>query len=573
MRFQIATPRVHTLSTYSSKEVFLAAARRGKKKAKETIVFTRQKVSSFRKQRKVAKKSPTQRARSFLKYTAILFVFLVSLGIFAAVLRGVPGNPTASEIRTNLEKRSQPFELSPERGRYAIIMALDENKSFALSAQLRDVVYPDVGYYEGRYYSFFAPGISLLAYPFYFVGKQFNIGQVASYSVISLFALLNMAIIYKICRHTFKLPYWAGLFGGIMFAFGSTSLSYANTMYQHHVTTFFILSSFYAVWKFAQKGRFSYLWAVMVWCNYALAIFIDYPNAILMFPVMVYLLIETVSIIREKRKLYLTVRLGSIITMIAFLGITAVHGYYNYVNFDSPLRVSGSLIGYKAIKDFHLLDSKKGKENLKKFEAMKQPVGFFKEENLPKGLFILLFDTDKGIFFFAPIFLIAVFDIVSLVRRIDRRYGVLLATVALNLFLYASFDDPWGGYAFGPRYLIPTMGVLSILASEFLVIGKRKLLIRGMTFLLFLYSAFIALLGALTTNSIPPKVEAIPLHSAYNFVLNYSILKRGISSSYLYNTFFNNVSLWTYFMILYGGIILLFVLTLFILPRLSNYED
>ena len=67
--------------------------------------------------------------------------------------------------------------------------------------------------------------------------------------------------IEQIARQVFRLPLWAALSAVIIFAFGCTAWSYAITLYQHPVTVFFMLSGFYAVWRFSQGGRLGWLWA------------------------------------------------------------------------------------------------------------------------------------------------------------------------------------------------------------------------------------------------------------------------------------------------------------------------
>src|SRR5438105_2097142 len=107
-------------------------------------------------------------------------IFIVSLCLYTLTLKGVYGNPPATSIKNNLDKTSRPFELSPERDRYILILSLAENRSFALSKTLADAAYPDDGYYNGRFYIYFAPGISLFALPFYFIGEIFHVAQVAT---------------------------------------------------------------------------------------------------------------------------------------------------------------------------------------------------------------------------------------------------------------------------------------------------------------------------------------------------------------------------------------------------------
>src|SRR5579859_8026983 len=224
----------------------------------------------------------------FSDFHYCIAIFTISLIMYSLTLRGVYGNPPGNSIKNNLDQASKPFELSPERDRYILTLSLAENKSFALSPILAEAAFPDDGYYNGKIYIFFAPGISLFALPFYLLGHMVNMAQVGSYFFISLVASTTLIFLFKIARNIFNMPVGAALTAPLVFAFGSTSWSYAITMYQHHVTTFFIISSFYAVWKFKQQKKYSWVWATLIWTNYALAIFIDYPNAMLLLPVMVY---------------------------------------------------------------------------------------------------------------------------------------------------------------------------------------------------------------------------------------------------------------------------------------------
>src|SRR3989344_222873 len=117
-----------------------------------------------------------------MKNTLIgLCIFFVGLAFYILTLRGVYGNIKGSEIKNNLDQGAKPFELSPERGRFILTLSLAESNSFALTKELADAAYPDVGYYQGRFYIYFPPGVSLLALPFYHLGKQYNLSQVTAY--------------------------------------------------------------------------------------------------------------------------------------------------------------------------------------------------------------------------------------------------------------------------------------------------------------------------------------------------------------------------------------------------------
>jgi hypothetical protein len=501
------------------------------------------------------------------------FVFLVGIILYTLTLRGVYGNPPGGSIKNNLDQATKPFELSPERDRYVLILSLAENKSFALSKVLANAAYPDDGYYQGRIYIFFAPGISLLALPFYLLGKMFHLAQVASYFAIALFASATLVFLFKIARNICKMPVGSALAAPLIFAFGSSSWSYAITLYQHHVTTFFIIASFYAVWKFKQNKKCSWLWGVFVWTNYALAILVDYPNAILMLPVMIYFFFTSLQLIQNYKAITFSLRKGFILTIIPFIMITCLHGYYNQVNFGSWKSLSSSLTDYKDIVEHNLLTKKNGQQQIKAIQDSKQPVSFFKEENVTNGLYILLFSDERGIFYYSPIFILALLGIFSALKHPTMEMSILVASIAVNIFLYSSFGDPWGGWAFGARYLIPAMAILSLFVALWLSKYGNVLYIKLTAFILFIYSAAVALLGALTTNALPPKVEAAPLKIPDTYTWNMRFLQNGASSSFMYNTFFSShISLIDFYIILYEIILALAVIIFFVMPAVKNYE-
>jgi hypothetical protein len=307
----------------------------------------------------------------------IIFLAVFGLVLYGVTLRGVAGNIKVSSIKNNLDQATKPFELSPERGRFLMTMALGEYGTPNLPEPLADAAYPDVGYFQGRYYIFFAPGISLFALPTYLVGRAFGYSQLGAFAIIPLFAVLNLIFLYKIAREIFKLSTPYALIAPLIFGFASTAWSYAITLYQHHVTTFFIVSSFYAVWRFSKGGRFSFLWGIFIWANYACALLIDYPNGFLLMPVIVYFFIQSFSARFKENVLKINVRWAFFLTAVVFVSITAAHGYYNYVNFGDWKKVSGSIIGLKDIREKKLLESSAGQQTLKEAESHKNVVRFF----------------------------------------------------------------------------------------------------------------------------------------------------------------------------------------------------
>lgn len=505
---------------------------------------------------------------------AIIILIFIGLAFYALTLRGVYGNFPASAIKGELNQDTKPLELSPERGRYVLTVSLAEHRSFALTPELTEAAAPDVGYYDGRFYVYFAPGISLLAWPFYLIGKAYNIAQPATFAVISLFAIGNLVLLFAIARKLMRLPLSLSVLAALIFGFASTSWSYANTLYQHHVTTFLILSAFMAVWKYRSTERFGWVWGIYVWLAYAFAIGIDYPNAILMLPVMVYFLLSSFDVEEHAQALKFSIHKTIFATFIVFVALSVLHGYYNYTQFGDWKRLSGSLAGYKSIQERGLLgtETDAAERQIEELgEKKKNVVRFFAEDKLPFGFFTLTVSPDRGLFLFAPVFLLALAGIFLAWRRVDLETGILFGLIGVTVFLYSSWGDPWGGWAFGPRYLIPVMAYGSLFISYWLFAIRNHWAARLGAFALIAYSSAVALLGAITSNVVPPKVEAVALGAHYNFLRNWEFFQMGKSSSFAYNHYFTGkMTLGEFYLALYIPLMLIFAVVLFVLPKFEK---
>jgi hypothetical protein len=508
----------------------------------------------------------------FRNFVAIFALILLGTFLYGATLRGVSGNPAASSFKNNLDQPTKPFELSPERGRYLMTMSLGDFGRFDLSPELADAAYPDVGVFDGRYYIFFAPGISIIALPLYLLGKMYGFAQIGAFATVTLFAILNLVVLYKIGNKILKFSKLESMIAPIVFGFGSSAWSYATTLYQHQVTTFFVLSAFYAVWKYAAKQKFSWLWGVYVWMCYALAMLIDYPNAFLMAPVMIYFFINSFNLKFENNTIKINARLAFIFTSVLFVAISAWHGYFNYVNFGDWKKVSGSIVGVKHIKEIELqsANSQSKDEQIKAAEEEKNVVAFFTEYNIPFGLYTVLVSKDRGIFFYYPVFGLALLGIYSAFKKqITQENATLVGIIGASVFLYASWGDPWGGWAFGARYMVLVCSVLSLFVGYLIHSSRYRFMTRLVTFATFGFSAGVALLGALTTNAVPPQIEGDYLKMKYNFTLNYDFLMSGRSSSFFYNSYaHNSIQLVDYYILLYW-----IIMTVMLVILVSSYRN
>lgn len=503
----------------------------------------------------------------------IIFVFAVCL--YGLTLHGVWGSPGPSEFKGNLDQQARPFELSPERGRYAHIYSLAENHTYTLNQDWANVVYPDVGIHDGKFYSFFAPGISYMATPLYMLGKYINLGQVFSFSLVSLFSIAALITLYVIARNILKLSNWAALFSVFAFGFASSAWGYAVTLYQHHITTFLILFALYAVWKFKQQDTYKWFWSVVVGLCYALAVFIDYPNAIIVLPVILYFITALFSIHIDTDKYIVSIRAIGFFALASFLILTSFHFYHNHYYYGSWKTLSGGIPSYHLPSDGVVHETQNAVEVAQNTPVEKNIVGFFTEEHVPNSFYTLILSTDRGLFFFCPIFLLAFLGIFSIRSRFTTDHIALLSVVAVNVFLYSSWGDPWGGWAFGPRYLIPSMAILSLFVGLFVDQYSYRWIRKIVAFLLAVFGSFVGLLGVLTTNAIPPKVEAMLLPiKKYNYFRNLDFLADGKSNSFIFNTHFSkNISLNEYFIYIYSFLLFVLIVILFVLPFFEKKHD
>jgi len=493
----------------------------------------------------------------------LFFSSLVLMIICAIILilsiRGIAGNPTENSINSLGWKDDGPFELSPERGRFALTHSLVEDKSLFFSLPLARFVVPDLGYVKGKYVSLFAPAISYLVVPGYISGKYFGASQAGAFAVISLFAFINMLLIQKIAGKlgASKL---AGMLASLTFLFATPAYVYAVTLYQHHVSTLLILSAIYIL-----VSTTSILPLFFVWFLCAMSIPVDYPNLFLMFPIGIYAVFRFFYITRDAKKSFLHFRILSPLTLTGVVLPLAFFLWFNNASYGNPLQFSGTIPGVRDIDALGKPAPPTGADinNLEKYFnpelQQKSAVAFFQSRNLINGLYEHLLSADRGIIYFTPVILFGLVGLVVLYRRKNPFIALLTGVVLTNLLLYSMWGDPYGGWAFGSRYLIPAYAVLAIALAVGLDALKRKWIVLPLFLIVLAYSIGVNTVGALTTSANPPKTEVLELEKLsgrqekYTYERNIDYLLQTGSKSFAYNTWFAKyVSPLEYFWIIAG---------------------
>lgn len=479
------------------------------------------------------------------RYRTIILVIL-SVLLLILTLRGQIGN---FSDRTLLMKSADnpSFESPHERSSFVLMQSILQDHSVSLDSDFADFGFNDVGMYKGKLYSLFPPGVAVIVLPFYLLGSLFGLGQLFTILFVELLSLFTAFILYKILKEDCNLPSWAAIISAIVFLFGTTAWSYSVALYQHMFTTFLIVAGYHVVNKYQKSGK--KMWLVLGSFAYLVSGFFDYTNLVLLFPLVVYIFFVLRTQPDSKKKAYL-VSLG--LVLIGF-GIMAL---YNTVVFGDWKVMSNPLPVYRLAENISGSDA-----------ATSMAIHRFGLEKLPYGLYSLLISPRNGVFILSPVLILGLLFVVRSVKRktLFKNPALLycLGILVINICMYAVFDDPWGGMAYGSRYLVPGMACLSLCVGMWLgEEGKMSRRNKKVTaFILLSISGFVALLGAVVTNMIP---YVDPVYTGVipdGVMYNLHGLFDGRIGSFFYHQFLAGLlSPFSYFIVIYLVLLAVFLL-------------
>ncbi len=491
------------------------------------------------------------------KYKKIIGNILLILFVAAVLVlsvRGLPGNPTPEQLNTLYWKDNGPFELSPERGRFALLYSLVENHSFHLSPSIANFTTPDVGYWNNHFVSIFAPTVSIFAIPGYIIGKYFGDSQFGAFAWMALFALFNVLMIRLIAIRLGANPL-AAVVSALTFLFATPAYAYAVTIYEHHPSTFLMLVALYLLIRYDNL-----ISTIAIWMLYAFAFTVDYPNLFIMFPIALATFFRSGTIENLHRRIVLKISFPKLFAVLGVIIPLAFLLWVNQMSYGSPFKLSGSVPTIESVSSTGLpiFMSTVGKKQIKTTKAVNTPppstLTFFQPRNMLNGFYILLISPDRGILMYTPVMLFGIAGMFLAGRKKQKYLPILLGVVGFNFLLYSMWGDPYGGWAFGGRYLIPTYAILSIYIALLLTYLSKKRIVIFFFFIILAYSIMVNSLGALTSNSNPPQIQAQSLsditHSkvSYTYMRNVNDLNSDISKSFIFQTFAENyISAWQYY--------------------------
>lgn len=493
----------------------------------------------------------------FKKFIYIILI-VFSLAMFLFTMRGSLGIPSPKEIEFNLSQRGKPFESSQERSRYAIILSLMHDHSFAID-HYASMGTPDIGRIKGHYYSFFPPMTSILAIPLYLLGLKIGATQLLVFLLPTVFSLLTMLLIVRFAM-LLKLHWSIALFSAVSFGFATNAWGYSVTLYAHLISAFLILLGLYVVLFVNDKHKALKAW--LAWLMYSLAVLVDFPNLFIYLPIVVMAMLKVIDITQLKDKFKIKINWIVICAPLIFVFFMSIYGVYNQVHFGSPFKFSNTIPRVKDLKNVNLAVPESGTGSS---EALNT-------RNLLNGLQSFTVSNDRGILIYSPVVLLFIFGFGFLKSSRKKVEAGLLAVPSTCIVLYSMFGDPYGGWAFGSRYLVAVLPQLCILAGIGLQRFYKNIFVKIIYSIVFIYSAAISLLAPLTTNVIPPYVEARNLNLDSWFIVNLRMLKENELDSFFYNHILQrSITGVAYYMIILSIVIL--VGLLFIWFKKKAYEN
>lgn len=508
---------------------------------------------------------------------AVLF-FIFCAMVLALALHGALGNPISEEIDTPYWVDPGPFESSNERSRFSLVYSYLEDNTFYFSMPLARFSAPDLAITDmGQYVSIFAPGVSFLLMPGYIIGRYFSAAQIGSFAIISIFALLNIILIrtIAICLGANTI---AASIGALAFAFATPAFAYGVTLSQHHISAFIILLGIYALLKWNNYWSLALIWFLTVF-----SITVDNPNIFFMIPIALYAFGRIVISQNEKDGFKIKVKLLGFLSFLVIAFPLGFFFWYNTAANGNPFQLSGTLERVVKIEEKRDIVRIKAEDTIIKDKGAipkkeKNAVGFFSTRNLTNGFYVHFLSPDRGVINYAPIILFGFFGIVLLYKRNSSFANILVGIIGLNVLLYSMWGDPYGGWAFGSRYLIPSYALLAIGIGIFLTQWRKNTAVMIIFFAVFAYSAGVNTLGALTSNGNPPHFEIPALEKTtgrvekYSYDRNWQYLKEKGSRSFIFQFYAKKtMSAKKYYWLVYGMIAAVMVFLLFLL-KFENFN-
>lgn len=496
------------------------------------------------------------------KYISLIILIACFIFFYGLTIKGVAGNPfiysdfpTINDnhkiIAENHTEKGGPFESSQQSERFSLIQAIVEHKSLILDKYAEFSV-PDIGFYNGHYFSAFPPGLSIIAIPAYIIGKYLGYSQLAVFLLPAIFNLFTAIFILLILKNIFKINQIASFIASFIYLFASIAWPYGTTFFAHSLSAFLITSSYYFIIK---NRRIKFTSILLFSLLFGIAIVTDYPNMVTMIPMFLYVVYLIIQLLRENRRIILNKGYLKLFAFIPLLLIIFLYSIYNYKLLNNPIATVNSYVVTTLVSNSYGVPQYPENQRL--------TFG-----NFNNGFFILFLGLERGLLIFSPVFLLTLWGIAPFYNKYKKESILLLLTVCTNILVYSTFADPWGGWSFGPRYLISITPLLSILVAFYLNTAKADIKKILVSYSLTIFSIGVALLGTLTSNNIPPAKESSATGFWVSYIYNLPILLNNQTKTFFYTNYLSkNISSIIFYLLIFTTLTIIITISYILLFR------
>jgi hypothetical protein len=363
---------------------------------------------------------------------------------------------------------STVYETDASNARYQVTKSIVERYDLSIPPE------NGVKGVDGRDYSWFGLGSSLLAVPFYVIGKYFNTPE-NTVSIMNL--LVGSATAVLVFMFAIALGYdnRSSVLISIFYGIASFAWPLVKQPFDHTVETFFVLLSVYSIYLYTLNHSSRFLFLSAFGLGFA---FITRLSTILVLPSIFIILTNGHVKKTEGLKISFKHIIKDIVLFsLIFIPFLCLNGWYNHYRFGSFFETGYALI------------------------ASRTGINFFSGTPLFTGLSGLIASPGKGFFFYSPIAILFFFAFKSFLKKYPALTSAFIVLITSHLIIISKNIYWHGDWAWGPRYLLVLTPFFIIPIAELLHSqkGKKRLLIKVSVSSIFLISLLIQL-AAISVN-------------------------------------------------------------------------
>jgi hypothetical protein len=279
---------------------------------------------------------------------------------------------------------------------------------------------------DGHLYSKKGLGTALLGAPFYWLALHLPmVGAVGAVMIANaLVTALTGWLVYR-CVLLLGYPPVVGVLTALGYGLGTMAWPYARYFFSEPLAAFGLMFALWGLLSVGRTGQARY--ALLAGVGLGLALLAKVANAVT-WPL--FVLYGSWMALRRREMLHEGGRKHPAVLAVALL---------------APLLLSLVILAaYNAARSGNPLDMGYAAD-----ETFSTPLGL--------GLAGLLWSPGKSLFLYSPLLLVALLGIPALLRR-DRATALLSLGIPIAyLLLYARWFMWWGGWSWGPRFLVPVL--------------------------------------------------------------------------------------------------------------------